>query len=71
MFSFPIKEELHEEGLLSGGGGKELLILLNGGLAKGIIDVLFLVFSVASDLLSWFNLAFLSSAIWFSRFRTF
>ena len=71
LFSFPCNEELHEEGLLSGGGGKELLILLSGGLSKGISDVLFIVFSATSDRLSCFNLVFLSSAIWFSRSRTF
>ena len=71
VFSFPCNEELHEEGLLSGGGGKELLILLSGGLSKGISDILFIVFSATSDRLSCFNLVFLSSAIWFSRSRTF
>lgn len=71
IFSFPCKEELHEGLLSDGGGGRELLIVLNGCLSKGISDVRFIVFSAAIDRLSCFNLVFLSSAIWFSRFRTF
>lgn len=83
-FSFPCKEELHKV-LLLDGGGKELLILLSGGLPKGTSGVFLMVFSVAacvdddtvevcvaaSDRLSCFSLTFLSSVIWFSRSQTF
>lgn len=85
MFSFPSMEEL-QEGLLSDGWGKELVlvILLSGGLSEGISGVFFMAFSAAacfnddtaegwvaaSDRLSCFSLIFLSSAIWCSRSLT-